>query len=159
MAELTEEEYQEWSKDYYKASTAFDERDAKVDEASENIEKNLLLLGATAIEDKLQDGVPESIATLASANIKIWVLTGDKQETAINIGTIILFCSLLSIHICSFNSDSMFIYICFTRNLGKTEDLSFIPRFRVTAVSKIQIQPFLRVFMQIAHRPTQSTHL
>jgi len=86
MAELTEEEYQEWSKEFYKASTAFDERDAKVDEASENIEKNLLLLGATAIEDKLQDGVPESIATLASANIKIWVLTGDKQETAINIG-------------------------------------------------------------------------
>ena len=89
MAELTEEEYQEWNKDFYKASTAFDERDAKVDDASELIEKNLFLLGATAIEDKLQDGVPESIATLAAANIKIWVLTGDKQETAINIGEII----------------------------------------------------------------------
>ena len=86
MAELTEEEYQEWNKEFYKASTAFDERDAKVDDASELIEKNLFLLGATAIEDKLQDGVPESIATLSSANIKIWVLTGDKQETAINIG-------------------------------------------------------------------------
>ena len=46
----------------------------------------MLLVGASAIEDKLQDGVPNTIATLARANIKIWVLTGDKDETAINIG-------------------------------------------------------------------------
>ena len=52
----------------------------------EEIEKNLMLVGATAIEDKLQDGVPECIAQLAKADIKIWVLTGDKMETAINIG-------------------------------------------------------------------------
>ena len=49
--------------------------------------------GATAIEDKLQDGVPRTIANLRSAGIKIWVLTGDKQETAINIG---YSCQLLS---------------------------------------------------------------
>ena len=42
--------------------------------------------GATAIEDKLQDGVAQTIANLELAGIKIWVLTGDKQETAINIG-------------------------------------------------------------------------
>src|SRR5699024_4873676 len=52
----------------------------------EEIEQNLILLGATAIEDKLQDGVPQTIANLAVAGIKLWVLTGDKQETAINIG-------------------------------------------------------------------------
>jgi phospholipid-translocating ATPase len=46
----------------------------------------MLLLGATAIEDKLQDGVPEAIADLKKAGIKIWVLTGDKLETAIAIG-------------------------------------------------------------------------
>lgn len=46
----------------------------------------MMLLGATAIEDKLQQGVPETIALLTLANIKIWVLTGDKQETAVNIG-------------------------------------------------------------------------
>ena len=45
----------------------------------------MTLIGATAIEDKLQDGVPETIARLSEANIKIWVLTGDKTETAINI--------------------------------------------------------------------------
>ncbi|CAB4417261.1 unnamed protein product [Rhizophagus irregularis] len=50
------------------------------------LKKDLILLGATAIEDRLQDGVPECIATLKRAGIKIWVLTGDKMETAISIG-------------------------------------------------------------------------
>jgi magnesium-transporting ATPase (P-type) len=49
------------------------------------IEQNLTLLGATGIEDKLQDGVPDAIATLRQAGLKVWVLTGDKQETAIEI--------------------------------------------------------------------------
>jgi Phospholipid-translocating P-type ATPase C-terminal len=50
------------------------------------IEVNLELLGATAIEDKLQDGVPAAIASIMAAGVKVWVLTGDKEETAINIG-------------------------------------------------------------------------
>lgn len=50
------------------------------------IEKDMFLLGATAIEDKLQEGVPDAIHTLQLAGIKVWVLTGDRQETAINIG-------------------------------------------------------------------------
>lgn len=57
------------------------------------LEQNLILLGATAIEDKLQEGVPDAIYTLQQAGIKIWVLTGDRQETAINIG---LSCRLIS---------------------------------------------------------------
>ena len=55
-----------------------DRRDEKVSIAYEEIEKNFKLLGTTAIEDKLQDGVPECIERLTSAGIKIWVLTGDK---------------------------------------------------------------------------------
>ena len=58
----------------------------KIEQCMEEIEVKLELLGATAIEDKLQDEVPETIYSLAQAGIKIWVLTGDKQETAINIG-------------------------------------------------------------------------
>ena len=54
-----------------------------------------MLLGATAIEDKLQEGVPETIANLAESGIKIWVLTGDKKDTAINIG---FSCHLLQPH-------------------------------------------------------------
>lgn len=57
-----------------------------MERAADLIEKNLTLIGATAIEDKLQEGVPETIASLLKADINIWVLTGDKQETAINIG-------------------------------------------------------------------------
>ncbi|XP_009998086.1 PREDICTED: phospholipid-transporting ATPase ID [Chaetura pelagica] len=52
----------------------------------DEVEQDMMLLGGTAIEDKLQQGVPETIAILTLANIKIWVLTGDKQETAVNIG-------------------------------------------------------------------------
>lgn len=51
----------------------------------ELIEKDLILIGCTAIEDKLQEGVPSCIEILSRAGIKIWVLTGDKMETAINI--------------------------------------------------------------------------
>lgn len=88
-----EEEYHNWSQQYYDASTSMEDRADKVDAAANLIEHDLFLLGATAIEDKLQDGVPETIHTLQNAGIKIWVLTGDRQETAINIG---MSCKLLS---------------------------------------------------------------
>ncbi len=55
-----------------------EERDEKVAEMYEQIERNLILVGATGIEDKLQDGVPQCIQRLTQAGIKIWVLTGDK---------------------------------------------------------------------------------
>lgn len=86
MREISDDEYAKWSQVYEKASTTLIDRAEELDQAAEMIEKNMFLLGATAIEDKLQDGVPETIATLHEANIKVWVLTGDRQETAINIG-------------------------------------------------------------------------
>jgi len=60
-------------------SIALVDRDGRLNEVYEEIEKDMTLLGATAIEDKLQDGVPDAIANLCLAGIKIWVLTGDKQ--------------------------------------------------------------------------------
>ncbi|KAG0289913.1 hypothetical protein BGZ98_003648 [Dissophora globulifera] len=86
MREIPEKEYQHWSHIYDRAATTIQNRSDELDKAAELIEKNLFLLGATAIEDKLQDGVPETINTLQQAGIKVWVLTGDRQETAINIG-------------------------------------------------------------------------
>ncbi|KAM7165891.1 phospholipid-transporting ATPase ID-like isoform 1-T2 [Macrochelys suwanniensis] len=83
---LPEDYFEEWHQRHHEASTALDGREEKLSELYEEIEKDLMLLGATAIEDKLQDGVPQTIETLAKAHIKIWVLTGDKQETAVNIG-------------------------------------------------------------------------
>lgn len=50
------------------------------------VETNLRLLGCTAIEDKLQDGVGTCVEALQGAGVKVWMLTGDKEETAINIG-------------------------------------------------------------------------
>ncbi|XP_058977672.1 probable phospholipid-transporting ATPase IM isoform X2 [Musca domestica] len=83
---LTSEFYEGWSKRHLEASVSLDNREDKLGAVYEEVESDLLLVGVTAIEDKLQDGVPETIANLQMAGIKIWVLTGDKQETAINIG-------------------------------------------------------------------------
>lgn len=86
MREIPEEEYARWSQVYDKAATTLVDRADELDKAAELIEQNLFLLGATAIEDKLQEGVPDTIHTLQEAGIRVWVLTGDRQETAINIG-------------------------------------------------------------------------
>ncbi|XP_045834472.1 phospholipid-transporting ATPase IB-like [Meles meles] len=94
-ADLSEEEYQQWLTQYKKASTVIQDRMQSLEKCYENIEKKFLLLGATAIEDRLQARVPETITTLLKANIRIWVLTGDKQETAINIA---YSCKLISAH-------------------------------------------------------------
>ncbi len=91
--DLGEDEYQAWSRDHDIAAYAIQDRDGKLEEVSDRIERDLVLLGGTAIEDRLQDGVPETIALLGEAGIKLWVLTGDKVETAINIG---FSCNLLS---------------------------------------------------------------
>lgn len=86
MREISEEEYAHWSQIQQAASTTLVNRAEELDKAAELIERELFLLGATAIEDRLQDGVPDTIHTLQEAGIHVWVLTGDRQETAINIG-------------------------------------------------------------------------
>ncbi|KAL4805802.1 hypothetical protein BDV18DRAFT_139873 [Aspergillus unguis] len=90
---LSEEEYRAWSKEYDIAAAALTDREEKLENVASAIEQELMLIGGTAIEDKLQDGVPDTISLLANAGIKLWVLTGDKVETAINIG---FSCNLLT---------------------------------------------------------------
>ncbi|WQF77387.1 Putative P-type ATPase, subfamily IV, P-type ATPase, A domain superfamily, HAD superfamily [Colletotrichum destructivum] len=82
---LTAEEYEEWKKLFVEAETSLTQRQERIEEVGEMIEQSLHLLGASAVEDKLQEGVPETILKLRRANIKICMLTGDKRETAINI--------------------------------------------------------------------------
>jgi phospholipid-transporting ATPase len=77
--------YESWNEKFMQAKSSLRDREKKLDEVAELIEKDLILIGSTAIEDKLQEGVPTCIETLSRAGIKIWVLTGDKMETAINI--------------------------------------------------------------------------
>ena len=83
---LDEAEFNAWKKEYDEASCLIDAREEKVAEVCNKLETNLMLLGATAIEDKLQEGVPDTIESLLKAGINVWVITGDKRETAINIG-------------------------------------------------------------------------
>lgn len=90
---LGEEEYRVWNETHDLAAQALKDREQKLEEVANVIEQELMLLGGTAIEDRLQDGVPATISLLADAGIKLWVLTGDKVETAINIG---FSCNLLS---------------------------------------------------------------
>ncbi|KAL5011267.1 hypothetical protein ScPMuIL_009818 [Solemya velum] len=82
---LTEKEYEIWKQKYNHAKLSTENREQKVLEIICELESNLELLGATGIEDKLQEGVPETIANLRKAGIKVWVVTGDKQETAIEV--------------------------------------------------------------------------
>jgi phospholipid-translocating P-type ATPase (flippase) len=84
--------FETWHADFRAANADLNQIEKKmtgqendIDKLSDRLERDLKLVGASAIEDKLQDGVPECIADLAKAGIKIWVLTGDKVETAINI--------------------------------------------------------------------------
>jgi phospholipid-translocating ATPase len=83
---LDSDEYYKWKKVFNDATTSLVNRQQLIENAGEMIEQDFELAGATAIEDKLQNGVPETIDKLRRANIKMWMLTGDKRETAINIG-------------------------------------------------------------------------
>eukprot|EP01135_Chromosphaera_perkinsii_P005822 Nk52_evm11s367 gene=Nk52_evmTU11s367 len=111
VTEIPEEEYKKWNDIYHRAATSLVNREDEIDKAAELIEKNLFLLGATAIEDKLQEQVPETIVSLLDAGIKLWVLTGDKQETAINVG---FACRLLN--------DKMTILVCNSETRSEARD-------------------------------------
>ncbi|KAI7896245.1 uncharacterized protein EV154DRAFT_558582 [Mucor mucedo] len=110
MREIPPEEYKRWSTVYETAATTLTNRSDELDKAAEMIEKDMFLLGATAIEDKLQDGVPDTIHTLQQANIKVWVLTGDRQETAINIG-----------YSCKLLTEDMELFVCNKDDRKSTE--------------------------------------
>jgi phospholipid-transporting ATPase len=89
---VNEKAYLDWSARFSAANSSLEEIEKRkndqanqIDTLMEEIERDLVLLGATAIEDKLQDNVPRAIANLMRGGMKVWMLTGDKQETAINI--------------------------------------------------------------------------
>ncbi|KAK3611089.1 hypothetical protein CHS0354_000095 [Potamilus streckersoni] len=109
---LRKEEYNLWNKGYKNAETAMEGREEKMLQCICDLEKDLDLLGATGIEDKLQDSVPETIFNLRRAGIKVWVLTGDKQETAIEVA-----------HASKLFDESLEMIVINTNNLEETKDL------------------------------------
>lgn len=93
MKIIDEKSYEEWSKKLSQAELNLRDKKKEVEKCYAEIENDIYLIGATVVEDKLQDGVPETIRDLRLAGIKIWMLTGDKMNTAFNIG---LSCNLIS---------------------------------------------------------------
>ncbi|KAI8558558.1 hypothetical protein RHMOL_Rhmol04G0104100 [Rhododendron molle] len=91
--ELEDDEYQEWSSIFKEANSSLVDREWRVAEVCQRLEHGFEILGVAAIEDRLQDGVPETITTLRRAGINFWMLTGDKQSTALQIA---LSCNLVS---------------------------------------------------------------
>uniref|UniRef100_A0A7N6B1F1 Phospholipid-transporting ATPase n=1 Tax=Anabas testudineus TaxID=64144 RepID=A0A7N6B1F1_ANATE len=151
--DLEEEYFNQWKQRHHEASTELDDREGKLDELYEEIEKDLLLLGATAIEDKLQDGVPQTIEQLSKADIKVWVLTGDKQETAENIG---YSCNLLreemnEVFIISGNSpedvkEELSIELEFLRTACMCKSVMCC---RVTPLQKAQVVELVKKYKQV----------
>jgi phospholipid-translocating P-type ATPase (flippase) len=90
---LAPDVYEDWKQRYHQAEVLIDDRDAAINRVCLEVERDMTIVGATAIEDKLQVGVPDTIAAMLRAKINFWMITGDKRETAINIG---FACSLLS---------------------------------------------------------------
>ena len=91
--EISDEEWKEWWPRYKRSIVAVENREDEISQRCDEIERDLELVGVTAVEDKLQDQVPETLSKFANAGIKVWVLTGDKKETALNIG---FSCGMLS---------------------------------------------------------------
>jgi magnesium-transporting ATPase (P-type) len=90
---ISEDDYDKWNSELKNSEMNLAKKDTLVEKCYDAIEKDLELIGATMVEDKLQDLVPETIKDLRMAGIKIWVLTGDKVDTAENIA---LGCNLIS---------------------------------------------------------------
>ena len=82
--EIPLEVYENWFEQYQQAAQSLNNREDAISAVANHIETDLILAGLTAVEDKLQEGVPRAIASLRSAGIKIWLLTGDKQATALS---------------------------------------------------------------------------
>ena len=115
MRILTKNEYEEFAYNLEQAQMDIKHKKEKEEECYNQIEKNLTLIGATIVEDKLQDQVPEVIKDLRIAGIKIWMLTGDKLKTAYNIA---LSCNLIS--------KNMKIFFIEGKDIKKNKDLEDI---------------------------------
>uniref|UniRef100_A0A8D1LR27 Phospholipid-transporting ATPase n=1 Tax=Sus scrofa TaxID=9823 RepID=A0A8D1LR27_PIG len=80
--EIAPDDYEKINRQLIEAKMALQDREEKMEKVFDDIETNMNLIGATAVEDKLQDQAAETIEALHAAGLKVWVLTGDKMETA-----------------------------------------------------------------------------
>lgn len=83
---LSQSEFQEFSQKVRRARRMVKGREERMREIYASMERNLTIVGATGVEDQLQEGVPETLSALSAAGIRVWMITGDKVETAVNVG-------------------------------------------------------------------------
>lgn len=124
---LSEDDFRKWANFRREAESAIENRDELLMETAQHLETQLTLLGATGIEDRLQEGVPDAIAAFREAGIQTWVLTGDKQETAVNIAYA---CKLLA------QRDTVF-----TINTESKETCESLLDITLEEVKKAQLNP------------------
>ena len=79
---ISQEEFDVWNEEYTEALSSMDNRKQKIDDAISKLENNMDFLCVTGVEDLLQDEVATTIDNLRNAGMKVWMLTGDKVETA-----------------------------------------------------------------------------
>ena len=121
MKVLSQNEYDSFAKEVKEASTSLDNKDQLLAKAYEKVENNLYIIGATIVEDKLQENVPETIRDLRLANIKIWMLTGDKMDTAENIAKS---CNLI-------NEEMKIFRLCGDKHSGYENAITSITEFQL----------------------------
>ena len=121
MKILSQNEYDLFAKEVKEASTSLENKDELLAKAYEKVENNLYIIGATIVEDKLQENVPETIRDMRLANIKIWMLTGDKMDTAENIAKS---CNLI-------NEEIFLFRLCGNKNSGYEDAITSITEFQL----------------------------
>ena len=121
MKILSQNEYDSFAKEVKEASTSLENKEELLAKAYEKVENNLYIIGATIVEDKLQENVPETIRDLRLANIKIWMLTGDKMDTAENIAKS---CNLI-------NEEVTLFRLCGSENSGFEDAITSVTNFQL----------------------------
>ena len=121
MKILSQKEYDDFALEVRKASTSLENKEELLTKAYEKVENNLYIIGATIVEDKLQEKVPETIRDLRLANIKIWMLTGDKMDTAENIAKS---CNLI-------NEEITLFRLCGNNNSGFEDAITSVTEFQL----------------------------
>ncbi|KAL0934002.1 P-type ATPase [Colletotrichum truncatum] len=159
---LDQQDYQSWKQLYRDAETSLDNRQNLIEEVSELVEQSFDLLGASAVEDKLQKGVPETIEKLRQARVKIWMLTGDKRETAINIAhsTRLISASTslfvldvdngnLEHQLNSITDEIQYGLSTYSSATHRTDTAIVIDGETLTAMDNLSTEPFRRLFMSL----------
>ena len=127
--ELTEESYNAWMEEYERVcedpvqkELRKNKKPNRIDELQFQMENGLILQGATALEDGLQEGVPEALAQLTDAGIHVWMITGDKVGTAKNIAVACNLLKLPEMKLIEFTKEAMDEELL--SKGGRTEDLT-----------------------------------